>query len=155
MRESWQMRWWMRFGILVVLFFGALFLMVISGPKSETDAAVTLGSFYQREGFLVAIVRDRPNRNNSDLARKLISARYVPVANFDASMPFDAIVGVTGDAISVMPGPFFCRDGRYAESDLPIFQAKDTADALRYIEAIARAQEKICAPPVGSSRKYI
>lgn len=149
---------WIRFVSLIVMIGVALFLAIVSGPKpKQVSEVTTLAPFYQKDAFLVAVVRlgAELRREDIDLARKLVAAKYLPIDESARPVPFDAIIGMEKNGIVVAPGPFFCRDGRYAESDLPLFQAKDPADALRYIEAIAEAQRKICSPLSGSSKKYI
>ncbi len=149
---------WFRFVVLVALAVGALVLTIISGPKpKQVSEVTTLAPFYQKDAFLIAVVRSDQEQRARDieLAKRLIAAKYAPVDDSVQFAPFDIVVGMEKSGIAVIPGSFFCRDGRYAETDMPIFQAKNSDEAFKFIEAIAGAQQRICAPTVESSKRFI
>lgn len=148
---------WFRFVVLVALAFGALVLTIISGPKPKQISELTLAPFYQKDAFLIAVIRLDSEQRSQDieLAKKLVAAKYAPVDDSVQFAPFDIVVGMEKSGIAVIPGSFFCRDGRYAETDMPIFQAKNPDEAFKFIEAIAGAQQRICAPTVESSKRFI
>jgi hypothetical protein len=147
---------WIRLFGLAALFGTALFLTIVSGPKpGRISSEEILAPFYQKGTFLVAVVRIGADmrKQDADLAKTLIAAEYLPIGESEKSVPFDAVIGMEKDAIVVAPGPFFCRDGRYVEAGLPVFETKKTEEVIRYIEAISEAQRKLCA--VGFSKNYI
>ena len=149
---------WLTFVVLVALAVGALVLTIISGPKpKQVSEVTTLAPFYQKDAFLVAVVRSDQEQRAQDieLAKRLIAEKYVPIDDSGYSVPFDVIVGMEKDGIAVTPGPFFCRGGQYADANLPVFQAKNSDEAFKFIEAIAGAQQRICAPTVESSKRFI
>lgn len=147
---------WLTFVVLVALAVGALVLTIISGPKSKQVSEVTtLAPFYQKDAFLIAVVRSDQEQRAQDieLAKRLIAEKYVPIDDSGYSVPSDVIVGMEKDGIAVTPGPFFCRGGQYADANLPVFQAKSSDEAFMLIEAIARTQQKVCGPIVQPLKK--
>ncbi len=137
---------WMGFVALMTLIVGTLFvLVVISDPEqgSGPDAVV---SFYQRDTFLIAVIRDNPpDHQGPDLIRKLVAAKYAPVGDPLRDPPYDAVVSITRSGIVVIPGRFFFCNGRYTELDLPTaLEAKSLDEVTQLIEVIVKAQQEEC-----------